>query len=286
MRAISLLALRSIGTVLLVALGAGLLMGFVTFLITQVIHLVFIFPLGIGFVAGLILNWAIHTYKMPSVRWAVVAGVLLTLSLYGMTHSLAYARFLGEVTSMLPAEARAVASEAINATLRDETGQPGFIGFLLYRAQQGLQFGRLFSSSSTPVGAVGTWLYWALELLMTGGVAIAMARLAARERFCAACHTWYRGTHVGSVHDLFGAPFLDCVHAQRFSEAREFIEATVSESPTLEVYVQYCPSCTTSPRFLSVKRASDNGKGSLHLDEVLQQPLSLAQHQALQEPMP
>jgi hypothetical protein len=152
---------------------------------------------------------------------------------------------------------------------------------LSYRAQQGFAMRPLYSDIATPVNALGTWLYWVLEWALTAAVCALVGSSATTKPCCATCANWYQSAHLGSVQQLLAEPFLDCLRDGAFAEARDYLETTATPLPSLEVYVQYCPTCMEQPRQLTVKQATNNPRGGVHLDEVLRQELTAPAHHEL-----
>lgn len=267
--------------VLILALVGGLFVGLFTFMIKQAFDLLFILPLGVGLVCGLALMWTIYEVRMPSRPVAIIAGVIVATSIYGVVHYYSYLVFIAEAARVLRARGLAGTPAEIDAVLAARTGLTGFLGVLSFRAQQGLGIRPLYSDITTPVNAAGTWSYWVLEWVLSGLACAFVASSATTKPFCPTCASWYQSAHLGSVQQLLADPFLDCLRAGAFAEAHEYLEQSLTSLPSLEVYVQHCPTCATQPRRLTVKQATDNPRGGAFLSEVLTQTISAQAHREL-----
>ncbi len=182
---------------LLTAGIGGITLGGVTFLVSQLIYLVVIFPVLLGLGSGWLLRRAVVRGKVRHPLAAGAAAVLMAGLLYGTMHWADYILFRQNATAEIrralrgsrQSSAANAASITVDSFLKEKTEKTGFTGFLQYRSQQGLMINR--SLIRLPVGSQVMWNYWGLEFLVTGAIALGFAYGAARKPFCEGCQSWY-----------------------------------------------------------------------------------------------
>jgi|GEM_PF-4743531 len=182
---------------LLTAGIGGITLGGVTFLVSQLIYLVVIFPVLLGLGSGWLLRRAVVRGKVRHPLAAGAAAVFMAGLLYGTMHWADYALFRQNATAEIrralrgsrQSSAANAASITVDSFLKEMTGKTGFTGFLQYRSQQGLMINR--SLMRLPVGSQVMWNYWGFEFLVTGAIALGFAYGAARKPFCEGCQSWY-----------------------------------------------------------------------------------------------
>ncbi len=179
---------------LLTAGIGGITLGGVTFLVSQLIYLVVIFPVLLGLGSGWLLRQAVVRGKVRNPLAAGVVAVFMAGLLYGTMHWADYVLFRQNANAEIRRALRGSRqSSAANITvdnfLKETTGKTGFSGFLQYRSQQGLMINR--SLMRLPVGSQIMWNYWGFEFLVTGAIALGFASGAARKPFCEGCQSWY-----------------------------------------------------------------------------------------------
>lgn len=253
--------------------------------VTHFINLLYIFPIGLGVLCGFLLGNAVYRLRLPSDEWKIAAAIVATMAIYGTSHYVLYLQFQNEASRLivaLPDYNNSIdIAGTINLLLMDSTGHTGFLGYLHYRAQHGFTIQPLYSDYSTPVGTTGAWLYWFLEIILTGGIAAYITVATTQQPFCYNCTTWYTGKHLGSVDYLYEAVCLELLENGNYQEAQKYIEFGLDETPSLEIYVQFCPSRLDGPLFLSVKRTTETMRGGIQLNDVLSQTITKVQYEEL-----
>lgn len=138
-------------------------------------YLIILFPAVAGVIVGGLLTLVVRGMKVQNVPVIILVGIIGGAVLYS-TYQFAtyfvtfregerqYAASLGEELS------DAELDEILNAGLTADYGQPGFLGYLQYAADQGItltrSFGSSSSSSGTPIQGTGWWLFSGFEMLI------------------------------------------------------------------------------------------------------------------------
>jgi K+-transporting ATPase c subunit len=262
----------------LAALGAllgGLVTGALAGLLSTVIYIVFLFPVGMGFIAGTILEKAITGAKIRDAVQAILLGCLAAAAVMGAYHAAKYAVFRArlavEMNQRMTEETgmsnMGVANALVDYALKEETGFSGFPGYILYMDKRGITVGRM-AGSGLNLGPAFTWVFWALELAIVGYLTVELGRSAAGRRFCETCNRWYgKERHLGGIGLAQAGRLLQLLEAKDFARAGELLEAE-AHVPSLEVYAQSCERCETNETWLELKQASLDGKGRLSYQPV------------------
>ena len=147
--------------------------------------------LAAGAVAGTLLHyverWLNLLLLFPALLGAVAGGVGVAV--------IAQKRIRAPLAAALVALAAGALAYGMDALLswwELDAADLGFLDFLQLRAEMGTRIGRVGSSGSPlELGAVATWILWAVELGFAAGIAFAVAWARAREPFCEPCGRWY-----------------------------------------------------------------------------------------------
>jgi hypothetical protein len=269
-----------IGWALLVIVWA-LVVGFAVGVFSHLIYIVFLIPLVMGINSGKMIVDVIKRAKVRTTARLVFLSVLAAVVMYGTFH---YTRYMGFVVqvSFEMFEGLSEATDEKNLglakgfadyALQEETGYSGFVGYILYRAGEGVSIGRLTRSSGLNLGPVLTWLYWALELGIILGLTIHKGRKLISKSFCESCGNWYGSEkHLGGTASANEPFLLDLIRQKDFSGLGNLIEKN-AELPSLEVYFQGCQVCGKSQSQLVVRRAFQSAKGTLQFSDTSQTTL-------------
>jgi len=252
----------------------GLSFGLMVGLISQAIYLLFIFPALIGVGAGALLAQSVRRWSFARPALALLAGLLMGLVTYATMRYIGYLFFHSSLRDQI-AQQFGVTDLGEQGRIIDElmvarTGMPGFPGYLIFRAMHGTSYGSPFGGQVTTLSPVFTVLLWLFEAAMITVVPAWLAYGAARQPLCARCGLWYCGDHLGSVPEQRAALFLDLVRTDNFRAAGAELLQDYRSTPSLEVYAQHCPVCTLSPVILTVSRATENARGGLVSQEIVQ----------------
>lgn len=254
----------SLAFVLLSILG-GFFIGFAAGAIGTFVYLVIVFPIIIGFSGGKMITDNAKFTKTRNASLIIITSVLMALVIFG---AIFYARFLGfQVTTSLIAfkglsdENLRAANVFVDYALEKETGHPGFVGYVLYKADQGVSIGRVFRSNALNLGPIVTWLYWLVELGIIGFITVFMSRDISKKPFCETCNSWYPGKkHIGGIPAVKELEIMNLIKLNDYSGVGQALEEN-ADVPSTEFYLQSCPTCEKSFSSLSVTKVrSVNGK--------------------------
>ncbi len=263
----------------------GVMTGFVVGLFSNLIYLVFVFPLVIGIVNGSIIADLVEKAKLRRPTQVIILSVISAVAIYGMLHYGRYAGFVVSTSSEISSDASealevenlSMAKAFLDYALEEETGHPGFLGYMLYRANEGISIGRLARSRSVNLGPVLTWMYWLLELGIILGVTIQKGRKATNARVCEACGSLYGGEkHLGGTTSTNEPLLVELIRQKDFAEMGRLIKKN-ADLPSIEVYFQGCKICGKSPSQLVVRHAFQGAKGDLRFRDALQTTLPPAE---------
>jgi hypothetical protein len=254
----------------------ALMVGLTVSVFSNLIYIVFLFPFVMGINSGKMIVDAVQRAKIRTTSQLVLLSVLSAVVMYGTFH---YTRYIGfqikasmEVFSgfdeATQEENLQVTKAFLDYVLEEETGHSGFLGYILYEANQGATLGRLYRSSSFNLGPVLTWLYWLIEFGIILGVSIQKGKSVMGRAFCEACGNWHGGEkHLGGTASTNESVLLDLLNQKDFTALGKLIEKN-AEIPSLEVYFQGCQVCDKSQSQLVVRHASQNGKGKLQFRDT------------------
>lgn len=268
----------------------GILLGLLTFAISNFIYLILLFPMGLGLIGGIITSVGVDKGKVRSPILGGLFGLLLGLLIYGSFRYAEYDYFRKEGQEMLLQEMEQelgysdveVANDFIDEVLIEETGSKGFLGFLKLTANEGTSFERLFRSQSIELGAALTWIYWFVELIIIAGVSMFLGHGAAIRPFCETCQEWFKPKrYLGSVEPENSKTLIQAIQSENFTEVGMLMEED-AVAPCMNVSVQEC-QCEVSDSILVIDRASINRKGKVETKTILNGFITPSQRAILTE---
>lgn len=190
---------------LLIALLSSAALGYVMWLSQSRIHVYIpiVFPFLAGGVIGVLLILGVMFGKVRNPLFAAAVGLLAGVITYGVYHYTAYAiDFRGDARSSYVESFGEPTSEddferAFAAMLQSEVGASGFIGYLSFAAREGfsvvpVNYGRPINGGLALRGTV-VWIYWVIEMLITGGFAALLARMQTKHPYDEEANSWYAG---------------------------------------------------------------------------------------------
>jgi hypothetical protein len=256
--------LSNIGFLLLSIFG-GILAGLVFGIIGSFIYLILVFPAIMGGIGGYIITESAKYTKTRNSRYVIFSSLLTALILYIAFH---YMRYLGlhAITALqtfgdFSDKSLAAAKVVVEYALEKETGHSGFIGYILFKAKQGVSIGRIFSSNKLNLGPIFTWFYWLIEIGIIAFITVSVGKQIAKKPFCEFCNSWYaEQRHIGGISANKEIEILNLIKQRDFAGMGKNLEEN-SDSPSLELYLQGCKSCDKSNSFLTISKAKyQNGK--------------------------
>jgi hypothetical protein len=194
----NLIPLTGLLALLIAAVLGGLVLGAITYLISQAVYLIILFPLGMGAGGGMVVAWGVYRGKVRSPMVALGFGILAAMIVYGTYR---YADYRYGFRGDLRDEIEDAFGERVSDTelrlleeqfLQSEVGETGFIGYTKLYAREGFS---IFSGSNEEGGITlkgnVAYLYWVVELLIAGGVAYETTRGGARRPFSEHTNEWF-----------------------------------------------------------------------------------------------
>jgi hypothetical protein len=278
-KSILVLSLAILAT-LIVGLLVGLLAGF----LSKLVYIVFLFPLGVGLVAGFFLEKTIAGAKVRKVTQGALLGCLMAVTVYGTYQVTNYVAFRGQALFEMHQKfleetgesEPMVANLFVDYALKKETGFSGFPGYILYTNKQGVTVGKTFGSGIN-LGPFFTWIFWLLEVAIIGWVTVRKGRQAADRLFCETCQRWYgKEYHIGGVSAARAEALTQLLERRDFARAGVMLESD-AELPSLEVYARSCGNCNSSDTWLALRQVSLGQNGKLNFKPGSQ--VSIRQHE-------
>jgi hypothetical protein len=210
-------------------------------------------------------------------RQVTLLFVLATLVVYGTFHYGRYSIFqLGTWLELASSEAAQSTGAEVNFkvakvfadyALKEETGHPGFLGYMLYRAENGISIGKFYSQNRLELTGILAWLYWILEFGLILWIMDGMAKSHLRRPHCETCgRSLGREKHLGGTTPANEPLLLDLLRRQDLTGLGQLLVKDAG-LPSVEVYMRKCEACGQSSSVITVRRASLGTKGVV-LDDV------------------
>ena len=256
----------------------GLMIGFGFGVLSQLIYIVFLFPLVMGINSGKMMIDVIKRANIRKTSQLIFFSVLLTTVIYGTFHYTKYIGFQVKASMEIFSGLSEATEEAnlkvtkgfLDYTFEEETGHSGFLGYMLYEAKEGVTIGRLFRSRSFNLGPALTWLYWLMEFGIILGVTIQKGKKLIGMSFCESCGNWYgEEKHLGGTTLENKSFLLDLLKQRNFVDLGKLIEKN-TEVPSLELYLQGCQVCNKGNSHLVVRHAFQSQRGALKFTDASQ----------------
>ena len=234
----------------------GLITGLAFGAIGSFIYLIFLFPIIMGFIGGYIITENVKYTKTRNTHFVLLSSVLTVIILYGAFH---YMRYIGlsaitalQVFGDFSDKSLEAGKVVVEYAIEKETGYSGFIGYMLFKAQQGVSIGKIYSSNKLNLGPVVTWIYWLIEIGVIGFITINVGKQILKKPFCEFCNSWYtEKKHIGGVPAIKEIEILNLIKQKDFASVGARLEEN-ADSPSVELYLQSCTSCDKSNSFLKI----------------------------------
>jgi hypothetical protein len=110
----------------------------------------------------------------------IILGLCAAILIYGSFHYAEYLTFRLMAVLAVNAELAAgtdgsmaeMGPAFVDYMLKEETGYPGFVGYVLYTAEEGITVSRKFGLRTIHLETPITWMYWGIELVIIGGMTV------------------------------------------------------------------------------------------------------------------
>lgn len=257
----------------------GLAIGYLVHLISKLLYLVFLFPVGAGFVASFILAKAINLGKVRFPVLACICGLLFGFFAYGVYQYADYQAFTKDVYQALTANRQVnqlfkptlTPQQVTDFILKQKTGSTGFPGYIRYIAQQGITISRARSShTSFTIKEPFSWLYFLVELLLYGIIPAIVGYSTAGEPFCEHCNHWYtKEKHLGSVPISKRATLIAAVENGQYQQLSQLLQTTELEHPRIDVQLKQCEHCESNEAILSISATKYNNDHNIESEDIM-----------------
>ncbi len=267
------------------SLVSGVAIGSATAFISKFIYFIVLFPMGMGFATGTVLGLAVKKGKtrnpMLALGWGIFGGILTYSSLmYGQ-----YINFQQETEQIMGHEYNLTdkkqVGDQINAILKQETGNSGFIGFLKLSAKEGTSISR--GSSKIKLNETFTYLLWVIDLGIVGFLAASIPFGSASEPFNEDGNDWYGDKQlIGSATEDIKDELIRLLNIDDMSGASALLSTQIDlPMPRIDVYAQSCISSPESDSVITVSYVSTNAKKQVMAKNLLEGLVSNSQRSQL-----
>lgn len=257
---------------ILVSVVTGVVVGGIVAAVDVYLHfyLILVFAIFMGAIAGGAVALAARLGRVRSGAIAVIFAFITGLIMYGSYWYGNYLLLKQQVYEKSPETNRLKLDAELDLFFAGETGQPGFVGFVMYSAKKGISITSTNNISSstrtndlTLVGPVA-YGYWVVEILIILGVGAAAAAKVSNMPFCDRDNRYFITQNLGRVPKDSADQFMLMAKAGDWSGAMLLIDRSRGKVtyPYLEVKVEKCPACNTNPLPLSVVRKISSKKNA------------------------
>ena len=205
----------------LLSLFGGVIAGLAFGIVGTFIYLILVFPVMMGSIGGYIINENAKYTKTRNQNFIVLVSFITVLALYVSFHFMRYISLQGmtalQVFGDFSDKSLEAAKVVIEYALKKETGQSGFIGYILFRAKEGVSIGRIFSSTRLNLGPIFTWIYWPIEIGIIAFITVSTGKKVVKKPFCQSCNSWYtEQKHIGGISASKETELLDLIRQREF----------------------------------------------------------------------
>jgi hypothetical protein len=152
------------GALYVLAIVAGIAIGYLYHQMSGHVELVIVFPALAGLTAGAVLRLATHAARLPLTRSIVLAGLLAGGLAYASSFYFDYREFRADLARVGNTGVTLQAAQ-VDRVETQLLGSPGLISYLSARAEYGTGHGRLIGGSA-PISGQTQWLLWAGEIAL------------------------------------------------------------------------------------------------------------------------
>lgn len=179
--------------------------GALAFGVSKAAYLVLLFPVLMGLAGGSLNLWAIGQGKVRNPGVATICGFCTGLVIYGIFLYGGYLLYRSEKIGWAEGASSIEKAEVVadlDRSIVDDTGYPGFWGYLNHQAHNGLVIVGKKQSNSPPIIVKdrGVWLNWAVELFAICGITTLMSRWRVSAPFSEMTNRWFnRADRLGTI---------------------------------------------------------------------------------------
>ncbi|MBA3530946.1 MAG: hypothetical protein H0T73_03345 [Ardenticatenales bacterium] len=247
------------------ALVGGIMYGLLLALVAMFIYLPIVFPLVLGGIAGKLLADYIKKRGLPNPTFALSCALLMGLTIYGTSQFFDYQSFKREMRGALEERFGEIEQtdfeEFTDYFLIENTGSPGYWGYLKLQAQEGIGIGRVARSSTFTLRGPGFWLYLLLDVGLLIGAAMVVVKLQTDNSFCPTCRSWYAAESIGYVTGALADSFMALLQQGSYKRAGTLITVDSTPRPYLRLAMSHC-GCERGDSILKVTQVTGTTNGN------------------------
>jgi hypothetical protein len=252
-------AIFMIGLFLAVGAGFGMVMG----LISKVYFSIYILPVLFCVFMGLLLAKILHKHKVHVKSQAIFLAILMAGVAFWGFHYVNYLFVRGAAEQNLSAKILLSTSkqtimtpaQVVDANLREMTGYPGFIGYVLFMGQEGMSVGSTMGDDSHNIGSLLTWLYWSVFLLVAAACNIAIANSNASKPVCPVCGEWMeKAKFLGNLELDREPELIETLQTGDLRTLKEMLK-NYCTYPKFVFYLRECTACHRADMLLIIQKA-------------------------------
>ena len=241
-----------------ISLAAAMSAAWSVSFIGQWLYLIVFFPLGLGFAVAMAGSFGIRRGKVRNSLCAAVLGFAAGGLAMSAVHFFDYQRFLDAAENVIPG-ARQIWTDRGNTVFT----------YVDMAAEEGVHIGKVGhgNDKGMNLGYVGSYIYWGLEVLGVGALALCLMLGAARVPFCSACNSWKVERKLGQVN----LPSVVVKQAIASGEIVKLAEADFADiKGCMVIKAAICPHCgEEAPVDVRLEEVTVNAKGEQKSQELL-----------------
>ena len=272
-----------IGVLMGVLMATAMLLGVVCHFVGQIFWVVFIFPLGVGFLLGAVGERAVCFARLRNPVLGGLAGLLGGIVAMTVMHYGHYLQFRSDIDIRLQQASRefklviTMPENRLREAIRDEPVErqqnimetwrvmhvDSFAAFMESSARDGISISH-HGSKAINLGYVGTWIYWTVEVLVVAGVTYLMVKAATSAPYCVACDQWKTSRPLGSFACAPPAAKSALESGSMLELSQRNPSPAVVTTRGLAVTLAECPRCAGRGAMdVKLEQLTDAGKGKI-----------------------
>jgi hypothetical protein len=251
----------------------GLLIGTVAYLLSRIFYFMIIFPIGISFFSILAYSRFFEFFKLRNsflgLFFGIVVGSLVVFTLHFIPYSMVKRDFIVDGAENYHVT-NAIAEQAFNDILQEETGISGFLGYLILYGKSGEELTGSFFVGYAPISefklslnSFWLWANWIVEALIIIIPTAIIGKNTAKNPFNRSVNQWYGGIpkQIGSVIFADKDKLLTALTEQDLAAVGRLIHTEdPAAHPQLELYENHSKN-QAGDILVSIKQTGWNQKG-------------------------
>lgn len=260
-------ALLAIGVILVAGAGLGAVMG----ALSRLYFSLYLLPLFLCVFMGILLTKVIDQFHVHVKLQAVFLALLLAGVAFGafhytnylFVHTAAEQDVAAQMATAGKKQSTVTPAQVVDLNLRMMTGHSGFVGYVLFKAQQGMSVHEAGSKDSNNVGSELTWLYWGAFLLAMVFCNVVVASKSASRPVCPVCGAWMeKARFMGNLEADREPELVEVLQNGNLRSLKEILK-DYCDYPKFVFYLRECNVCHRADRQLIIQKAVVNPSGKV-----------------------